>query len=177
MQVTADVVDWIWLASAAHSSNVVEALFEAADNETMVQSCYSFNPRWIDSALLYFDVADALKSLLSRESSALRDRVEKAIYPLVSENRATDELGLSARTEGCYYASLSPSTAMSTREAFRSLDLDDLTDKLTRMSPLTILDEPPVSDKRAFLKEYFLQWQEVLDRAQAKGWGVLGHIG
>ncbi|HNS22308.1 MAG TPA: hypothetical protein PKH24_17510 [Sedimentisphaerales bacterium] len=122
-------------------------------------------------------IADAMKSLLAQESSALREHVEKGIYPLVSENQATDELGLSPKTEGCYYASLSPSTVVSTGEAFRSLDLDDFVGRLTSVSPLPILDEISVPDKKAFLKEYLWQWQDVLERAQARGWGILGHIG
>jgi hypothetical protein len=177
MQVTADAVDWTWLTSVAHSPNVVGALFEGADCETIVQSCYSFNPRWSDSAMIYFDVADAMKCLLAQASPALRDRVVKGVYPLVSENQATDELGLSPRTRGNYYASLSPSTVVSTGEAFRSLDLDDFAGKLISVSPLPILDHPSIPDKKAFLKEYLWQWQDVLDRAQAKGWGILGHIG
>ncbi len=177
MQVTADVVDWTRLASIAYSSHWAEELFEGADCEAVVQSCYSFNPHWIDSAMIYFDVADAMNSLLAQESPALRDRVIKGIYPLVSENQATDELGLSPRTDGCYYASLSPSTVVSTGEAFRSLDLDDFAHRLTMVSSLPILDQPSIPDKKAFLKEYLLQWQDVLDRAQAKGWGILGHIG
>lgn len=177
MQVTADAVDWGWLSSIASSPRLVEELFEGADRETIVESCYAFNPRWNDSAMTYFDVAEAMKELLAHEGPALRLQVEKGIYPLVSENQATDELGLSSKTQGCYYASLSPATVVSTGEAFRSLDLDDLAGKLTKASSLPVLDEPWIADKEAFLKEYLQQWQDVLDRAQAKGWGILGHIG
>lgn len=177
MQVTADIVDWSWLTSVAHSSRVIEELFDAAESEERIQSCYKFNPRWIDSAMIYFFVALAMKSLLAQEDPVLRACVEKAIYPLVSENQAVDELGLSSKTEGCYYASLSPSVAASTADAFRNLNLDDFVTRLTRTSPQPILDLPQIPDEKIFLKEYFQQWQDVLDQARAKGWGILGHLG
>lgn len=177
MQVSAHVVDWRWLTSIVDSPHLGDELCEGGDCETIVQSCYKFNPRWNDSACDYFDVTIAMTSLLTQEDPMFKARVEKAIYPLVSENQAIDELRLRPRTEGCYYASLCPSTVVSTGDAFRSLDLEDFIDRLIRVSPPPIADRPSIPDKKAFLKEYFWQWQDVLDRAQAVGWGILGHIG
>ena len=101
MQVTADVADWTWLSSIACSDHLVDELFEGADRKEIVESCYSFNPQWNDSATMYFELALAVKELLTHESPALKLQVEKGIYPLISENQTTDELGLFAKTDGC----------------------------------------------------------------------------
>ena len=174
MQVSVELVDWPWLTSFADPPAMIDALMDEDKRLTApyYEMCSDFIPDWIDSAGLVGEVEDALETLVGDDphpdfqvDERTAGLIRAGLLPLLAYSEpAQDDLQLAPASDGCFFASLSPSSVRGTAQAVRGLDLGMVAGKLgpTRQ-PLfhTILQ----------------QWATAIFRAEERGAGMIGHCG
>jgi hypothetical protein len=165
-QVSADVVDWEWLAAVPDARSRVDALLGSDEAASHVERCTDLVENWNYSGLLWFDAGDALDTLIAEADPQTASRVRQAFSPLVSieDDAAIDELDLSSASGGCFYASLSPATTVA---AVRAMDGIDLAAIARELDPT----------RQAEFEEYLAQWAVVIRRASERGMGIVAHQG
>ena len=155
MQITVSCVDWSQIESRKSPALVVEELLD--DPDAFLKELPS--KIWpSDSATQHFETAEQIEALIESTRGADKSRLQE-VAKLISTGDSIDEAGLSAETDGCYFASLSPAKIAAVLPAFNGLE------------PATLagLDDDA--------REWIAQWKDALGYAQHNGLGLLAHCG
>lgn len=184
MQVTLNPVDWSIVARFPSAREFFEWSHSTEDSVTPEgRSCYDL--RWSDSAMTYFEVAEALQNAASHVPGPVAAHLWEGILRLLCENGHVDEIGASQFTEGCTWISATPKTTKEIHRHVKETDWPVVYAALEKMATQAKTAKnakadnarEEESDSGADAKEFVEQHIRVLEVATSGGFGLLGHIG
>jgi hypothetical protein len=173
MQVTCFAFDWTEVLKRPNVQHVVDEMI--CHDDIDIYSRELPDGVWLsDSAFQHFSVAEALADLLPRVDATTRLAVEP-LSQLISSGAATDELGISPLTDGCYFISLSPERVSTLRRAVDSLDFAALAALHAQTRSPSLAKSLPDIDND--FVAYLEQWRGALRFADDHHYGLIGHCG
>ena len=174
MQVTLSTVDWGKLSRFPSAEALIDWMYDS-DGDVLPDGYDLDASGWTsDSAMQYFDVAEALAHIQSHVTEATAESLSQGIRRLVCENGHVDDFGTGAASDNHHWLSASPETTREIWKHARSTDLDELCDVL-RENP------PKFGRVHEEIDTVFIpvikQHLRMLELAAAEGHGLMGHCG
>jgi hypothetical protein len=166
MQYSLDAVDWDWLLSQPTPRARVDAMLDGTGHEGGYVSYVGVESDWIDSGTIHFDVWGVIESRIWDADKPTADLLDTAWRPILEGGDKFDDLGLSAESSGCFYASLAPARVRKMADAMELCDLDQIADGITNEH-----------EERHWVIEFLRQRSALVRHARDRGYGVVAHAG
>lgn len=174
MQVTLDPVDWSQLTAFADPADFVDWVIDLEDaSEFRRLDCYA-NDWENDSAILYHEAGAVLEHLVTVCDPAEAEHLRAGFLQLIATDNLTDEFGLAAPSEGCFWISASPDSVRTIKTHIDGLNMVRCISSLAA-NPLPQVEI--TKDVSGAFLPILEQHARIVDLAVAHGYGLLGHCG
>ncbi len=174
MQVYLNPADWSRLTRFGAAAEYFEAV-DDPEEDAVPEEFLDDEDVWVsDSAMQYFQVAEALAHVLPLVDGEVAEHLNLGIRRVLCQEGHVDELGASALTEGCYWVTASPET---TREILRHAEATDWDAVYAALRNNPPPDSWVMEDMEAELIPFVEQHVTRLREAVAGGFGLLGTCG
>lgn len=174
MQVTLDPVDWTKLTRFPSAQEYFDWAYES-DGDALPEGYDLDDSGWTsDSAMQYFDVAEALEHVQGVVDAPAAENLARGILRVLCVNGHVDDFGTGPATDNHHWISASPETTREIWEHARLTDWREVSDVLRR-------NPPKFGDVHNAIDTVFMpvveQHLRVLELAASRGWGLMGHCG